>query len=440
MYAANLSVLMPTTPDQPAVAPTLVVTGPVRPFPELLAAMAPGRSAVVPPVAQTPIAGAQVPAEGRLFAGTGAPAAGAADQDAAGLEAGTGNFLPEPAEPAGEAGSLLPVILTHPMPAAPPVAPVPTDSIRPEGDTAVAGPARPGSSAAGPVQAASQPVAQIVPQTVPQPVPSVLLAAPMPQLEPRGAGATSAAPVPAAAMALQPAAGPTPALPGQPGTELPGVEPGPGPADAKGARDAGTPPEETSPPVSSPARTAEAAAAPSVLRDLPAAPAAAAAAPSAQPREPLPGEQLERLVEVLAHAREAGKGARSDLLVRHGEFGTVAIRIDQGDGELRATLTARDPGLAPAIVAALAERGATQTHDQPQRGNDNAGQSGGHAAQGQTQSGQGEHRQPGQRHAEPRAAQAHDNARNSPDHERDGAPAGSEDRSGHSSGSAGRFA
>lgn len=104
---------------------------------------------------------------------------------------------------------------------------------------------------------------------------------------------------------------------------------------------------------------------------------AAAPLPSSAPAPtsgslPPPGAQLEQLVEALAQAREAGKGARGEIAVRHGEFGLLAIRIDAEGAETRAQIIARDPGFAPAIVAALAERANTGAADQQahQRGQD----------------------------------------------------------------------
>lgn len=147
------------------------------------------------------------------------------------------------------------------------------------------------------------------------------------------------------------------------------------------------------------------------------------AAPAAPPPAPIPaavtpGSELEALVEVLAQAREAGRGARGELALRHAEFGTVAIRLEQAEGETRATIIGRDPGIAPAVVAALAERAATGSFDQhhtPQH------QRGGEPA---LASGQGDPRQPDRRAAPERATSA-----NPPPRERD-QPGEHEPRSG----------
>lgn len=93
---------------------------------------------------------------------------------------------------------------------------------------------------------------------------------------------------------------------------------------------------------------------------------------------PAPGSQIEQLVEALAVARQAGRDARGELALRHGEFGVVAIRLEQAEGETRAMLAGRDPGFAPAIVAALADRNSAGFADQHQpshqRGGEQAGQ------------------------------------------------------------------
>lgn len=64
--------------------------------------------------------------------------------------------------------------------------------------------------------------------------------------------------------------------------------------------------------------------------------------------------QIELLIDNLAQARETGRSARGELLLRHAEFGSVTIQIDGVQGDLRATLASRDPGFAPAAQAALA--------------------------------------------------------------------------------------
>ncbi len=129
-----------------------------------------------------------------------------------------------------------------------------------------------------------------------------------------------------------------------------------------------------------PPRSSDGAATPIAVRDAPAAaPLPSSAFASASAPQLAPGAQLEQLVEALAQARETGKGARGDIAVRHAEFGLLAIRLEADSGETRAQITARDPGFAPAMVAALAERANAGSADQQphHRGQDQSwGQSG----------------------------------------------------------------
>lgn len=104
---------------------------------------------------------------------------------------------------------------------------------------------------------------------------------------------------------------------------------------------------------------------------------------------------VERLVEQIADAREAGRTVRPELTLRHGEFGQVGLRIDAGSstnvGEWRATLMARDPGFVPAVQAALGERisaasesGLSNNGAFSQRGNENGPPSSGSNPSGQS--------------------------------------------------------
>lgn len=95
---------------------------------------------------------------------------------------------------------------------------------------------------------------------------------------------------------------------------------------------------------------------------------------------PAPGSQIEQLVEALAVARQAGRDARGELALRHGEFGMVAIRLEQAEGETRAVLAGRDPGFAPAIVAALADRASAGFADQHQPSHQRGSEQSGHQA------------------------------------------------------------
>lgn len=104
---------------------------------------------------------------------------------------------------------------------------------------------------------------------------------------------------------------------------------------------------------------------------------------------------IDAAIEQLAEAREAGRSARPEVTVRHDQFGAISMRIETAGSDLRATLSARDPGFVPAIQAALADRGIASQPDgasHSQRGHDQ--QSG----QQQTHSGSSGHGH----HSEPR--------------------------------------
>ncbi|OZA94177.1 MAG: hypothetical protein B7X57_02415 [Erythrobacter sp. 34-65-8] len=161
-----------------------------------------------------------------------------------------------------------------------------------------------------------------------------------------------------------------------------------------------------------PVRVVEALAIAAPVRESPVS-SVPVQSPAPQP-QPTAGTQLEQLVEALAQAREAGKGARGDLTLRHAEFGAVAIRIDQLDGDMRATVSGRDPGLAPAMIAALADRASAGPGEQHQRGQE-ASQRGSEQGSGSAQAGQADtgssgrrgtpsHMRPGQPFGEPPAS------------------------------------
>ena len=106
---------------------------------------------------------------------------------------------------------------------------------------------------------------------------------------------------------------------------------------------------------------------------------------------PAPGADAEAVLDQISALRDAARSVRSEVVLRHGEFGTVNLRIDAAGapGEWRALISNRDPGFVPAVQAALAERGvaasaetsANLTHQ------NSGGQSGGQAAgQGSGQS------------------------------------------------------
>jgi hypothetical protein len=109
----------------------------------------------------------------------------------------------------------------------------------------------------------------------------------------------------------------------------------------------------------------------------------AAQAPSATPAQGLPAESpqagrpveiarpvlhsdalqdLTRVVERLAAARDAFAPAAAALAVRHDEFGELSLSFDQQrDGQLAVRLSAADPDAHRAIAAAIGERGAAAT-------------------------------------------------------------------------------
>lgn len=80
------------------------------------------------------------------------------------------------------------------------------------------------------------------------------------------------------------------------------------------------------------------------------------AMPAAAPAQPGPQGQLESLIDSLVQARESGRSARGEIVLRHAEFGAIAVKLDQGEGDMLARISSRDPGFAPAAQAALAER------------------------------------------------------------------------------------
>ncbi|KWV91686.1 hypothetical protein [Erythrobacter sp. YT30] len=66
--------------------------------------------------------------------------------------------------------------------------------------------------------------------------------------------------------------------------------------------------------------------------------------------------QLDQAIDQLTQVREASRTARSELTIRHAEFGAVNMRLEAAGGDLRAILANRDPAFLPAVQAALADR------------------------------------------------------------------------------------
>ncbi|WP_298307571.1 hypothetical protein [uncultured Erythrobacter sp.] len=73
--------------------------------------------------------------------------------------------------------------------------------------------------------------------------------------------------------------------------------------------------------------------------------------------------QLESTIEQLTETRSAAQANRPELTMRHHEFGAITMRLDATGGDLRATLSARDPGFVPAIQTALTERSVVASSD-----------------------------------------------------------------------------
>lgn len=92
----------------------------------------------------------------------------------------------------------------------------------------------------------------------------------------------------------------------------------------------------------------------------PAQPSASSAAPNT-PMPNIGGDKaiephLDQAIDQLTQARESARNSRSDLTVRHAEFGAVNMRLEASGSDVRALLSNRDPGFVPAIHAALADR------------------------------------------------------------------------------------
>mgnify|MGYP001791862537 CR=1 FL=1 len=155
-------------------------------------------------------------------------------------------------------------------------------------------------------------------------------------------GVAPASAVPSPALPSVPLAQPEPAL-----SSAPIAEPAPGPIATLSASAQPTAPVSVSLIASAPAalNVAQTAATAASVTN----PGAATAA------------ILEQVTSQVAEAREAGRGLRPELTLRHADFGTVAMRIEPGVSgavnDWRATLSARDPGFVPAVQAALLERG-----------------------------------------------------------------------------------
>ena len=90
--------------------------------------------------------------------------------------------------------------------------------------------------------------------------------------------------------------------------------------------------------------------------------------------------QIEQAIDALTDAREAGRASRPEMVLRHGEFGMVNLRLEAANGDLRATLANRDPGFVPAVQAALGDRAASASNDTAGNHNQQRGQEQGSAS------------------------------------------------------------
>ncbi|MBV7258931.1 hypothetical protein [Erythrobacter crassostreae] len=95
------------------------------------------------------------------------------------------------------------------------------------------------------------------------------------------------------------------------------------------------------------------------------------------PAETRVAASIENAVSQLTEARESGRNIRPELALKHAEFGAVNMRLENVAGDLRATLSSRDPGFVPAVQAAMPERAVAFNTDQgstaSQRGNEGIG-------------------------------------------------------------------
>ncbi|QZH76109.1 MAG: hypothetical protein JY451_06025 [Erythrobacter sp.] len=68
-------------------------------------------------------------------------------------------------------------------------------------------------------------------------------------------------------------------------------------------------------------------------------------------------QEFEAIIQRLAEARETARPASADITLLHREFGHVAMQLDMAGRQLRVSLASADADFAPAVQAALAERG-----------------------------------------------------------------------------------
>lgn len=236
---------------------------------------------------------------------------------------------PQPA--AALAARTDPAPLTPAPPLARPAAPtgqveladVPATAPQPQ--TRPADPAQPRLQVDLVLPAASQPLPPAAPvaqlQVTAQPVLAQLLQA-APRMAPRkGADEPSVAPSPVITSAAEPvaavqAATPAPVLPVSAASAIAVAQPDTPPAAQPGAL---------------------ALAAPDAV-----------AAP--------PRHDFAAVIDKLAEARELARPGRADMHVAHREFGQVSVQFELAGQALKVAMTSADPGFAPAVQAALADR------------------------------------------------------------------------------------
>lgn len=90
--------------------------------------------------------------------------------------------------------------------------------------------------------------------------------------------------------------------------------------------------------------------------------------------------QIETLIENLSQARENGRQARGEMQLRHEDFGVLTVKLANTEGELKASLSSRDPAFAVAAQHALGERVVQQTSDSSAASARNGDQPAGNAA------------------------------------------------------------
>lgn len=129
------------------------------------------------------------------------------------------------------------------------------------------------------------------------------------------------------------------------------------------------------------------------------APAQQAAAPTvSSPATTTERHDFTAMIDKLTEARELARPGRADMHLAHREFGQVSVQFELAGHALKVAMTSADPGFAPAVQAALADRpvapatDAARADNQPQRNDavsaSTASWQAGPQADGQRQDGQ----------------------------------------------------